>query len=228
MYTILWKMWRLGFCITRLREVYPYRECVTRKGVDLLAYDRLFAQVVNDDYRTAIEIACDRLMHPIELENHLREQYEQYLEQNAEVILKVLIPENKVEEISYLCDSCLIPEEALADALPLASEEKMSQIVAILMEYQRSNFERRKHLPCLWTGRKRRTMKTREQLEATGNKILNSVRTELYLSMRFMDRHSEVWDLPWICRREQWARMRYISGSIRPICCRLILNDRKF
>jgi len=29
-------------------------------------------------------------------------------------------------------------------------------------------------------------MKTREQLEATGNKILNSVRTELYLSMRFM------------------------------------------
>ena len=25
---------------------YPYRECVTRKGVDLLAYDRLFAQVV--------------------------------------------------------------------------------------------------------------------------------------------------------------------------------------
>ena len=53
---------------------YPYRECVTRKGVDLLAYDRLFAQVVNDDYRTAIEIACDRLMHPIELENHLREQ----------------------------------------------------------------------------------------------------------------------------------------------------------
>ena len=29
-------------------------------------------------------------------------------------------------------------------------------------------------------------MKTREQLEETGNKILNSVRTELYLSMRFM------------------------------------------
>jgi len=28
-------------------------------------------------------------------------------------------------------------------------------------------------------------MKTREQLEATGNKILNSVRTELYLSMLF-------------------------------------------
>ena len=29
-------------------------------------------------------------------------------------------------------------------------------------------------------------MKTRIELETTGNKILNSVRTELYLSMRFM------------------------------------------
>ena len=56
----------------------------------------------------------------------------------------MLIPENKVEEISYLCDSCLIPEAALADALLLASEEKMSQIVAILMEYQRSNFGKKK------------------------------------------------------------------------------------
>ncbi len=41
-------------------------------------------------------------------------------------------------------DSCLIPEAALADALPLASEEKMSQIAAILMEYQRSNFGKKK------------------------------------------------------------------------------------
>lgn len=123
---------------------YPYRECVTRKGVDLLAYDRLFTQVVNDDYRTAIEIASDRLMYPVELEPHLRETYEQYLEQNADVVLQVLIPAGKVEEISYLCASCLIPEAALADALYLASDEKMSQIAAILMEYQRSHFGKKK------------------------------------------------------------------------------------
>ena len=49
-----------------------------------------------------------------------------------------------MEEISYLCASCLIPEAVLADALPLASEEKMSQIAAILMEYQRSNFGKKK------------------------------------------------------------------------------------
>jgi len=123
---------------------YPYRECVTRKGVDLLAYDRLFAQVVNDDYRTAIEIACDRLMHPIELENHLREQYEQYLEQNAEVILKVLIRKNRRgRKAAEILQSKTRP--VAETGLPRrAGEEKMSQIVAILMEYQRSNFGKKK------------------------------------------------------------------------------------
>lgn len=123
---------------------YPYRECVTRKGVDLLAYDRLFLQAVNDDYHTAIEIACNRLMHPAELEDHLREPYEQYLEQNAKVVLEELIGKDRLEEISYLCEACLVPEAALPDALYLASEQKKSQITAVLMEYQRQHFGRKK------------------------------------------------------------------------------------
>lgn len=119
---------------------YPYRECVTRKGVDLLAYDRLFTQVINDDYRTAIAIALCRLMHPLELEDHHRICYEQYLEQNANVVLEELIGQEKTEEISCLCDFCLIPEAALPDALQIAAEQKKSQIGAILMEYQRMHF----------------------------------------------------------------------------------------
>lgn len=119
---------------------YPYRECVTRKGVDLLAYDRLFTQVINDDYHTAIAIACRRLMHPVELEEHHRLQYEQYLEQNATVVLKELIVQEKQNEISCLCESCLIPEDALPDALQIAAEQKQSQISAVLMEYQRRHF----------------------------------------------------------------------------------------
>lgn len=119
---------------------YPYRECVTRKGIDLLAYDRLFSQVIHDDYHAAVEIACNRLLHPVELEAHLREQYEQYLEQNAPVILQTLISEEKTEALTYLCEACLIPEAALPEALQLAAEEKSSQIAAILMAYQGQHF----------------------------------------------------------------------------------------
>ena len=119
---------------------YPYRECVTRKGVDILAYDRLFSHVISDDYEAAIMVALNRLRYPVELEDAVKEQYEQYLEQNARIVLLKLIERECVEEIRYLCDACLITKDALEDGLYEAADKKLSAITAILMEYQRQNF----------------------------------------------------------------------------------------
>ena len=119
---------------------YPYRECVTRKGVDLLAYDRLFSHVISDDYEAAIMVALNRLRYPVELEDAAKEQYEQYLEQNACIVLLKLIEQECVEEIRYLCDTCLITKDALEDGLYEAADKKLSAITAILMEYQRQHF----------------------------------------------------------------------------------------
>ncbi len=149
---------------------YPYRECVTRKGVDLLAYDKLFDHVISDDYEAAIMVALNRLRYPVELEAAAKEQYEQYLEQNARIVLQKLIghaadaagwrsgassaerrkegqvadragrDDSPVAELRYLCDECLIPRAALEDGLYEAAEKKLSEITAILMEYQRLNF----------------------------------------------------------------------------------------
>ena len=119
---------------------YPYRECVTRKGVDLLAYDRLFSHAADDDYRAAIDIALDRLMYPLELETQAREWYEQYLEKNVNIVLERLIEDGRCEEVIALCDLCLIPREAIEPALQLAAREKQSAITAQLMEYQRIHF----------------------------------------------------------------------------------------
>lgn len=119
---------------------YPYRECVTRKSVDLLAYDRLFPNVINDDFGSAMDIALDRLMYPVELERGNREIYEQYLEQNGGYVTAELIRTGAVERVRYLCDACLIQKEILDDALYLSSQEKQSEITAVLMEYQRVHF----------------------------------------------------------------------------------------
>ena len=149
---------------------YPYRECVTRKGVDLLVYDKLFDHVISDDYEAAIMVALNRLRYPVELEAAAKEQYERYLEQNARIVLQKLIghaadaagwrsgvsstgrrkdgqaadrakrDDSPVAELRYLCDECLIPREALEDGLYEAAEKKLSEITAILMEYQRLNF----------------------------------------------------------------------------------------
>ena len=119
---------------------YPYRECVTRKGVDLLVYDKLFSHVISDDYEAAIMVALNRLRYPIELEDAAKEQYAQYLEQNARVVLLKLIEQECDEEIRYLCEECLITKDALEDGLYEAADKKLSAITAILMEYQRQHF----------------------------------------------------------------------------------------
>lgn len=119
---------------------YPYRECVTRKGVDLLAYDKLFPHVISDDYEAAVMVALNRLRYPIELEDAVKEQYAQYLEQNARVVLLKLIGQEREEEIRYLCEECLITKDALEDGLYEAADKKFSAIAAILMEYQRQHF----------------------------------------------------------------------------------------
>lgn len=119
---------------------YPCRECVTRKGVDLLAYDGLFDQVVQDDYHGAIDIALERLMYPLELTPHHRENYMQYLEQNAGVVLRELMEKDRLEEISYLCENCMIPEQVLPEILEISARQKKSRITALLMEYQKENF----------------------------------------------------------------------------------------
>ena len=48
--------------------------------------------------------------------------------------------DSPVAELRYLCDECLIPREALEEGLYEAAEKKLSEITAILMEYQRLNF----------------------------------------------------------------------------------------
>jgi hypothetical protein len=119
---------------------YPYRECVTRKGVDLLSYDRIFSQVIADDHRAAIDIAFDRLLHPVELENSARERYEQYLETTGKVVTEFLIESDRVEELIYMTEACLIKREVLDFAIELSAQQKKSEITALLMEYQRKHF----------------------------------------------------------------------------------------
>lgn len=128
---------------------YPCRECVTRKGVDLLNYDRLFPQVITDDYQAAISIALDRLRYPLELEKRAEEAYGQYLEQNAQIVLQKLIPAGKVEEIRFLCDTLRIPQQELEPALELAAKQQKPEITAVLMEYQRKHFEKIKKAKAL-------------------------------------------------------------------------------
>ena len=121
---------------------YPYRECVTRKGVDLLSYDRLFPHAQVDDFDAAVWIAMDRLMYPLELEQEAHKAYMDFLKQKMPSVLEKLIPEGRVEEIRYLASHSLMSREEKEHALSLAAKEKQTEISAVVMECGREQFRK--------------------------------------------------------------------------------------
>lgn len=124
---------------------YPYRECVTRKGIDLMAYDRLFEHAVSDSIYTAAELALDRLMFPYNLNDKRAKDYSSFVLTQSENILEYFIESQAVsrhsmEIIEYMCKNRLITREAVEKAIKLASDKNMTEVCALLMNYQNENY----------------------------------------------------------------------------------------
>lgn len=121
---------------------YPYRECVTRKGIDFRAYDGLFYQAVTDDRRVAADIAFDRLMYPYELETGARENYEQFLLQSSLWLVTELMEENAYDKIRFLMEQVLLTKEACQEAIDFSAAGKKTEYTAMFLEYDREHFHR--------------------------------------------------------------------------------------
>ncbi|MCD7709202.1 MAG: leucine-rich repeat domain-containing protein [Clostridiales bacterium] len=116
---------------------YPYRECVTRTGIDLMGYDGLFKHAVDDDRNAAAEIAIDRLMTPVELSDGARGKYKKYLQENADGLLEKLIPAGRKDEVECLCAEGILSGDAIMRGLVLAAGHGQDEIAAVLVEYRR-------------------------------------------------------------------------------------------
>lgn len=119
---------------------YAYRECVTRKGVDCRAYDALFSRIAQEEPQTAAQIAFARLMYPGELDEPAKERYEAYLKNRSGAILRVLAEKKDAQTLSYLTEHCLIPQEALGEALLDCARLQAAEIGAMLLAYQNRHF----------------------------------------------------------------------------------------
>ena len=127
---------------------YPYRECVTRTEIDFITYDRLFEHAVSDSIYTAAEIALDRLMYPYNLNGKRAEDYSSFVLAQSENILEYLIDSQAVKALSrhsmeiieYMCKNRLITKEAVEKAIKPASDKNMTEVCALLMNYQNENY----------------------------------------------------------------------------------------
>ncbi len=116
---------------------YPFRECVSRDGIDFRRYDRLFFRISSYDTDTAVEIALNRLMYPKELLEEAKEQYRDFLREHGIDALRILIGAGDSERTGVLTRMELLAEEAVQYGIREASRERQTEICGLLMEYDR-------------------------------------------------------------------------------------------
>ncbi len=115
---------------------YAYREAVERKGVNMRTYDSLFARARSAGTESSARVALSRLMYPEALRMEMKTEYERWLRENSEDVLRLLLGERSMEareRVFFLAGNGLLtPEAADAGAL-IASGMRDGELTALLM-----------------------------------------------------------------------------------------------
>lgn len=118
---------------------YAYRECVRKREIRYREYDRLFPFTMRDDPQMAAEIAADRLMYPHDLDENAKDLYERFLRDNASLALQLFIRNREEERVLFMTREGFPDEDAILEALRLASERNETAVCAILMDSRRQD-----------------------------------------------------------------------------------------
>ncbi|WP_050008331.1 leucine-rich repeat protein [Butyrivibrio sp. WCE2006] len=127
---------------------YAYRECVKAGEINFREYDNMFSKASADDSVTAEMIAIGRLSFPYELSDDSRNNYENWLSQNALKNLKRVInlkngivtePDSGPEDhFDFYIKRKLIGKEVADQLSHIASDHGMTALVGMLMNYAKS------------------------------------------------------------------------------------------
>ncbi len=119
---------------------YAFRECVDRRKIDYRQYDSLFEKAIIDGSRVAQDIAVGRLLHPLELEERFKKNYEKYVRDNGYSVLERLIATDNGQELmkrllDYTCDGgdYLFDGEVLDKIIRFSTSLDKPAVTALLM-----------------------------------------------------------------------------------------------
>ena len=125
-----------------------YRNCFQGKVFHFLEYDKRFelarAQESPDFLR---EMVYGRLYWPVGLTAKAKAQYEQYLQEHMAQIASAFIRQKRGKELEWLLHTYpLTPDqrELFAGLMDQANASHASEILSMLMEYQRVHFPSRR------------------------------------------------------------------------------------
>lgn len=115
---------------------YAYREAVQRKGVSLRNYDALFSRARGEGTESGARVALSRLMYPKELREEMKTEYESYLRENAEDVIRMLLAVRSIDErdrVFFLAGNGLLTPEAADTGALLSSGMRDGEMTALLM-----------------------------------------------------------------------------------------------
>ena len=115
---------------------YAYREAVERKGVNMRTYDSLFERARSAGTESGARVALSRLMYPKALRMEMKTEYECYLRQNAEEVIRLLLDERSMEarkRVFFLAGNGLLTAEAADAGALISSGMRDSEMTALLM-----------------------------------------------------------------------------------------------
>lgn len=110
-----------------------YRETVTRKGVDIRSYDRLFPRAAGDTWDVAAPIALARLRYPWQLAAKAEADYREYLQTRSAEVIPGLVSQGRREDILFLAGQGLISPEGASRSLEEATRRGDAELVSVLM-----------------------------------------------------------------------------------------------
>lgn len=105
--------------------------------VDLNGYDQVFEMAQSlESVATLSQMALDRLVYPVDLKEEYRIQYEEYLSENEEQLLKILVKEQELEVLQFVCESGFLSSRAMDQAIQQASTQGWAKGSAAMIRWK--------------------------------------------------------------------------------------------
>lgn len=121
---------------------YKYRQCFRDKALVMGYYDDIFSYALGNEFsNTCIRIAMNRLRFPEQLSPSAKLQYEEYLKEHIEEVLKEKIRHEELEDVRFLAESGLLGKAETDKAVELASAYQKTELCSYLMDYRRQHFK---------------------------------------------------------------------------------------
>lgn len=114
-----------------------FRNCIVGRQMQYEEYDKLFSLAASvEDIDLVLEMALMRLFYPYKLKDRYRDSYLEWIGENADEILPLLIEEKRLEDLKYILENTEISSEIRNRAALLCADQGFAAAVTLFMEQE--------------------------------------------------------------------------------------------